>query len=65
MKVKVSFKYECEVTIKDNEILKFKEGLDDENYAYEITRGLNEMFLAGDGRTEAGGVSDFKYKVEG
>ena len=27
-------------------------------------RGINEMLLAGDGRTEAGCVSDFKYKVE-
>ena len=64
MKVKLCFKYDCEVTIKDDEILKIKERLDDENYTCEVTRGINEMFLAGDGRTEAGCVSDFKYKVE-
>lgn len=63
MKVKVSFKYECEITLKDDEVIKIKERLD-ESYADELTRGINEMLLAGDGRTEAGFVSDFKYKVE-
>lgn len=63
MKVKVSFKYECEITLKDDEVINIKKRLD-ENYADELTRGINEMLLAGDGRTEAGCVSDFKYKVE-
>ena len=63
MKVKVSFKYDCEITLKDDEVIKIKERLD-ENYADELTRGINEMLLAGDGRTESGCVSDFKYKVE-
>lgn len=63
MKLKLSFKYECEITLKDDEVIKIKERLD-ENYADELTRGINEMLLAGDGRTESGCVSDFKYKVE-
>lgn len=64
MKLKVSFKYDCEITLKDDEVIKIKERLDDENYTNEITIGVNQMFLAGDGRTEVGCVSDFKYKVE-
>lgn len=63
MKLKVSFKYDCEITLKDDEVINIKKRLD-ENYADELTRGINEMLLAGDGRTEAGCVSDFKYKVE-
>lgn len=63
MKVKVSFKYDCEITLKDDEVINIKKRLD-ENYADELTRGINEMLLAGDGRTEVGCVSDFKYKVE-
>lgn len=63
MKLKVSFKYDCEITLKDDEVINIKKRLD-ENYADELTRGINEMILAGDGRTEAGCVSDFKYKVE-
>ena len=63
MKLKVSFKYDCEIALKDDEVINIKKRLD-ENYADELKRGINEMLLAGDGRTEAGCVSDFKYKVE-
>lgn len=63
MKLKVSFKYDCEITLKDDEVINIKKRLD-ENYADELTRGINEMLLAGDGRTEIGCISDFKYKVE-
>ena len=63
MKVKVSFKYDCEITLKDDEVINIKKRLD-ENYADELTRAINDMILSGDGRSEAGSVSDFKYKVE-
>lgn len=63
MKVKLSFKYDCEITLKDDEVISIKERLD-ENYSDELTMAINDMILAGDGRTEAGCVSDFKYKVE-
>lgn len=63
MKVKLSFKYDCEIALKDDEVINIKERLD-ENYSDELTRAINDMILAGDGRTEAGCVSDFKYKVE-
>ena len=63
MKLKVSFKYDCEITLKDDEVIKIKERLD-ENYSDELTRIINDVILAGDGRTEVGCVSDFKYKVE-
>lgn len=63
MKVKVSFKYDCEITLKDDEVINIKKRLD-ENYSDELTRAINDMILSGDGRSEAGCVSDFKYKVE-
>lgn len=63
MKVKVSFKYDCEITLKDDEVINIKKRLD-ENYSDELTRAINDMILSGDERSEAGCVSDFKYKVE-
>lgn len=64
MKIKIKFNYACEIQASEEEILQVKKNLDDENAIFAITEDINEIFLSGDGRTEAGVISDFNYEVE-
>lgn len=64
MKIKIKFNYACEIQASEEEILKVKENLDDENAVFEIIEDINEIFLSGDGRTEAGMISNFNYEVK-
>ena len=64
MKIKIKFNYTCEIQVSEEEILQVKKNLDDENVIFAITEDINEIFLSGDGRTEAGMISDFNYEVE-
>ena len=64
MKIKIKFNYACEIQASEEEILQVKKNLDDENAIFAITEDINENFLSGDGRTEAGMISDFNYEVE-
>lgn len=64
MILKIKFNYACEVQVSEEEMLGIKKNLDDENSISEITEHVNEIFLADDGRTEVGMISNFNYEVE-
>ena len=64
MILKLKFNYACEVQVSEEEMINIKKNLDDENAIVEITEQVNEIFLADDGRTEAGMISNFNYEVE-
>lgn len=64
MIVKLKFNYACEVQVSEEEMINIKKNLDDENAIVEITEQVNEIFLADDGRTEVGIISNFNYEVE-
>lgn len=57
MKIKINFNYTCEIHASKEEINNITKNLDDENTIYDI-------FLSGDGRTEAGMISNFNYEVK-
>lgn len=64
MILKIKFNYACEVQISEEEMVNIKKNLNDENTISEITEQVNEIFLADDGRTEMGKISNFNYEVE-
>lgn len=64
MIIKIKFNYICEIQVSEEEMLNVKKRLDDENSIFEITDHVNEIFLADDGRTEVGMISNFNYEVE-
>lgn len=64
MIIKIKFNYACEIQVSEEETLNIKKNLDDENFISEITEQVNEIFLADDGRTEVGMISNFNYEVE-
>lgn len=64
MILKIKFNYACEVQISEEEMVNIKKNMDDENSIFEITKDVNEIFLADDGRTEVGMISNFNYEVE-
>ena len=45
-------------------MVNIKKRFDDENTIAEMTEEVNEIFLADDGRTEVGMISNFNYEVE-
>ncbi|MDU3212153.1 hypothetical protein [Anaerococcus sp.] len=61
MILKIKFNYACEVQASEEEIVNIKKNMDDENSISEITEHVNEIFLANDGRTEVGMISNFNY----
>lgn len=63
MKLKIKFEYQCELQIKEKDVENIKTKLIPEEFIGEITNYVNDLFLMEDGRTEAGGVTDFKYEV--
>lgn len=64
MILKIKFNYACEVQVSEEEMVNIKKSFDDENTIAEITEEVNEIFLADDGRTEVGMISNFSYEVE-
>ena len=64
MILKIKFNYACEVQVSEEEMVNIKKSFDDENTIAEITEHVNEIFLADDGRTEVGMISNFNYEVE-
>lgn len=65
MKLKCEFTYKCEVEITKAEVkiikLKYAEK---ERIKEDLLNEINSFFLADDGRTEAGMITDFKIEVE-
>lgn len=64
MRLKVEFKYQCEVEINDEEVNNLKDNLKYGDFTSDLSKNINSFFLVNDGRTEAGGVVDFDYKLE-
>ena len=64
MILKIKFNYACEVQVSEEEMVNIKKNMDDENSISEIAEHVNEIFLADDGRTEVGMISNFNYEVE-
>lgn len=64
MILKLKFNYACEIQVSEEEILNIKKNFDDEEVFSELTEHVNEFFLADDGRTEVGMISNFNYEVE-
>lgn len=64
MILKIKFNYACEVQVSEEEMVNIKKNIDDENSISEITEHVNEIFLADDGRTEVGMISNFNYEVK-
>ena len=64
MILKIKFNYACEIQVSEEEMLNIKKNLDDEDSILGITDDVNEIFLADDGRTEVGMISNFNYEVE-
>lgn len=63
MRLKLEFKYQCEIEVRDGETIltnNFNYG----NFVSDLSKNINSFFLMNDGRTEAGGVVDFDYKLE-
>lgn len=65
MKLKCEFTYKCEieVTKEEIEIIKRKYA-EKERFTEDLLNKINNFFLVGDGRTEAGMVTDFKLEEE-
>ena len=65
MKIKCEFTYKCEIeaTKEEAEISKGKYA-EKERFMYDLASEVNDFFLVGDGRNEAGVVTDFKLEVE-
>ena len=64
MILKIKFNYACEIQVSEEEMLNIKKNIDDEDSILGITDHVNEIFLADDGRTEVGMISNFNYEVE-
>lgn len=64
MILKIKFNYACEVQVSEEEMVNIKKSFDDEDVIFELTEDVNEIFLADDGRTEVGMISNFNYEVK-
>lgn len=63
-KLKAKFTYECEIEIKSEELELLSESISDQKNIDNLTKNINEIFLIGDGREEAGAVTDYTFEVE-
>lgn len=63
-KLKVKFTYECEIEVKPEELEILKKNLNDQENIDGLVEDINKIFLTGDGRTEAGVVTDYIFEVE-
>ena len=64
MKLKLEFRYQCEIEIKEEEVKTLEDKLKYSDLVSDLSEEINWMLLAEDGRTEAGAVVDFDYKIE-
>lgn len=64
MRLKIEFKYQCEVEIKEEEVKNLKDNLKYRDVKSYFSEEVNQVFLQGDGRNEWGEVVDFDYKLE-
>lgn len=63
-KLKVKFTYECEIEIKPEELEILKKNINDQRNIDGLVEEINEIFLTGDGRTEAGAVTNYTFEVK-
>ncbi len=63
-KLKAKFTYECEIEVKPEELEILKKNLNDQRNIDGLVEEINEIFLTGDGRTEAGAVTNYTFEVE-
>lgn len=63
-KLKARFTYECEIEVKPEELEILKRNLNDQENIDGLVENINEIFLTGDGRTEAGAVTNYTFEVE-
>lgn len=64
MKLKIEFKYQCEVEIKEEEVKNLKDNLKYRDVKSYFSEEVNQVFLQDDGRNEWGEVVDFDYEIE-
>lgn len=65
MKLKCEFTYKCELEATKEEIKIIKgKYAEKERFLENLSSEVNNFFLADDGRTEVGMVTDFKIEVE-
>lgn len=64
MKLKVKFKYKCEIDIKPEELEMLEKNLNDQRNIDVLSDDINEIFLTGDGRTESGGITEYSFEAE-
>ena len=63
-KLKVKFTYECEIEVKPEELEILKKNINDQRNIDGLVEEINEIFLTGDGRTEAGAVTNYTFEVK-
>lgn len=64
MRLKIEFKYQCELDVKDEEIDDLKKNFKKDVIVQWLSNGINKFFLVDDGRFETGGIVDFDYEIE-
>lgn len=64
-KIKVKFTYEFEIEIKPEELELLSKNINKQENIDNLTKDMNEIFLMGDGRAEAGTVTDYTFEVKG
>lgn len=63
-KLKVKFTYECEIEVNPEELEVANKKLNDQENINCLVEDINQLFLTGDGRTEAGAVTNYTFEVE-
>lgn len=63
-KLKVKFTYECEIEVKPEEIEILNRNINAQENIDSLVEEINGIFLVGDGRTEAGAVTNYTFEVE-
>lgn len=63
-KLKVKFTYECEIEVKPEELEMLNKNLNNQENIDGLVEDINEIFLTGDGRTEAGAVTNYTFEVK-
>ena len=63
-KLKVKFTYECKIEVKPEELEMLNKNLNNQENIDGLVEDINEIFLTGDGRTEAGAVTNYTFEVE-
>lgn len=63
-KLKAKFTYECEIEVKPEELENLNRNINAQENIDSLVEDINEIFLTGDGRTEAGAVTNYTFEVE-